>query len=259
MTEHQLGRTIPGFIRVEVVLSDNSQNNNILSQPSLLEYFQHHPIPTNQHSRAMYHNIPIDYQWEDTTTRTTTTIPINASICCHVSSHTWQQQQHRDRDEWSDGTSVAKAAAAAAAAALPSPQLPTANDLYFWETSIEALGVRQMPKIRRKDSPNNNIMTLNDLDWVVLLGGSNNELFIKYDPSYIIGDYWSGQYLLDTATPASSSSSAHIGRPDRKNGKYATNQGGWFGTRRQIIEWHTRWCRGSFLPYVELILCLLHR
>jgi hypothetical protein len=79
----------------------------------------------------------------------------------------------------------------------------------------------------------------------MLLGGNNNELFIQLDPTYIIGDYWSGQ-----DHPNYFPHNHHMVRPDRKNGKYLNNQGGWIGTRRQILEWHIRWCRGSFLPYV---------
>ena len=274
MTEHQLGRTIPGFVRVEVVLSNHNHDNNneteqhtgindpnlprLLQTPKpanpLLEYFQQHPIRSTTNTkngalRSLYHNIPRDYEWE---TSSSTSLPINASICCQVTQHTWQQQQH----------------SSSSSSSTPPPR-PTANDLYFWEMSLESLGVRQMPQgmnmpqriMESSSSPDISNAILKDLDWVMLLGGSNNELFIKYDPSYIIGDYWSGQYLMDTTTTSaqssSSSSSKLIQRPDRKNGKHVTNQGGWLGTRRQIVEWHTRWCRGSFLPYVYRLLFLV--
>ena len=245
MTEQQLERTIPGFVRVEVVLDENADRTTTNTQPSpLLDYFQTHPISKNP-VRTMYHNIPRDYEWFTSPSSTTTATPIQASICCHVTNNTWQQQQRRDNTDDENKLMLSSPFP-------PRRRLPTANDLYFWEMSIESLGVRQMPKMRNNLPVNNNsndtLMFLNDLDWVMLLGGSNNELFIKFDPSYIIGDYWSGQYLMETLA---SSSNRPLQRPDRRNGKYVTNQGGWMGTRRQIIEWHTRWCRGGFLPYVH--------
>ncbi len=249
MTEHQLGRTIPGFLRVEVVINDSTKTTTTkdYSQDDaihpLFRYFQQHPIAKN-HLQTLYHNIPRDYSYSDSEDHphhypNTTTVVVDASICCDLTTHVSTSQSSPPH---------------------------TGHDLYFWEMSLESLGVRHMPELivavttkttapshpqRSLTNPmasnNNNI--LNDLDWVMLLGGSNNELFIKLnDPSYIIGDYWSGQYLIDTTESAS----AKLQRPDRKKGKYVTNQGGWFGTRRQIIEWHTQWCRGSFLPPYDL-------
>jgi hypothetical protein len=144
-------------------------------------------------SRNRYEQIPIDYEWNNKTSS------IDPSVCCHVSPET---------------------------ANAHIPAAPDKDDLYFWETSIDALGVRNVPK----------------LDWVLLQGGSNNEIWA--DPAYVIGDYWSGR-----------GDAAYFGkepRPDRKKGRYINNQGGWMATRRQIVEWHIRWCRGGLLPYVSL-------
>ena len=250
MTEQQLGRTIPGFLRVEAVVNHSSKTTKDYSQDDvihpLFRYFQQHPT-TKNHLQTLYHNIPRDYSYSDgkdhhqhhyPNTTTTTTV-VDASICCDLTTHLSSSQ-----------------------ASIP----PTGHDLYFWEMSLESLGVRHMPErndvVTTTTTPshrqrpsinpmvnNDNNNVLNDLDWVMLLGGSNNELFIRLnDPSYIIGDYWSGQYLIDMTESAS----AKLQRPDRKKGKYVTNQGGWFGTRRQIIEWHTQWCRGSLLPPYDL-------
>jgi sRNA-binding protein len=190
MTFPQLARTIPGFIRVEAALPD------------------FRPVPHNQFAQ-----IPVRYDYYPTTTTTTTTTttvsgatreppplppllpPLDPSVCCHVGGY------------FNGHVPVA----------------PNMTDLYHWETSIDALGVRRLP---------------NDVDWVVLLGGSNQEIWDEAD--YIIGDFWSGR--------AGDYFPAHQPRPDRKKGRYMNNQGGWMGTRRQIMEWHERWCRGGFLP-----------
>jgi hypothetical protein len=139
----------------------------------------------------LYEQIPIDYRWSDQVGEAS----IDPSICCSVSAET----AHARR-----------------------PISPDKDELFFWETSIDALGVRKMP--------NQGPSAL--LSWAVLLGGANNELFI--------GDYWSGR-----------GATAYFGnttRPDRKRGRYVSNQGGWMATKRQIFEWHFTLCRGGFLP-----------
>jgi hypothetical protein len=150
--------------------------------------------------------IPMDYDW---------TLPlgparvgetdelIDASVCCHIDPVT---------------ASVHNVSAT-----------PSSGEIYFWEMSIAALGVRSMPSTSNGSS--------SMLSWVMLLGGNNQEIFT--DPNYIIGDYWSGRdgYF-------------DVERPDRKLGAYSSNQGGWMATRRQIVEWHGEWCRGGLLPYV---------
>jgi hypothetical protein len=135
-----------------------------------------------RHDKLLHAQIPMDYDWKGKDGH------LNASICCQVPS---------------------------------SPRLPpspTSNDLFFWETGIEALGVRQLP---------NN-------DWLLLLAGST-EVWYE-EPKLIVGDYWAGNdgYFHE--------------RPDRTIGQYMSNQGGWMATRRQIVDWNYRWCRGGFLP-----------
>lgn len=116
------------------------------------------------------------------------------------------------------------------------PQSPSSDKLYVWETGLEALGVRQMP------TPSSS------LGWVTLLGGNN---FVEgwQNPAYVVGDYWSGRgdphYL-----------GAHAKRPDRKLGRFNSNQGGWMATRRQVAEWHAHLCPGSFLPYVFVLFLI---
>ena len=144
----------------------------------------------------LFEQIPVDYQWSSSATTTTTARnrSIDPTVCCHVSAPLANNDHI--------------------------PAAPDKDELYFWETSIDALGVRQMPPE-------------SDLGWVLLLGGSNNENFI--------GDWWSGR----------GKKTAYFGqepRPDRKRGRYLSNQGGWMGTRRQILRWHNEFCKDGFLP-----------
>lgn len=180
MTRQQLGRTIPGFLRVETALDGHPPAARRRRHPKFLDH------------------IPITLPNGTATTATTTIDPsdmIDASICCHV-PHPLNEH------------------------VLPRP---TGNDLIYWETRLDALGVRQLP---------------DGHSWVVLLGGSNNEIWT--DPAYCIGDYWSGRAV----------EAQQQQRPDRKLGQFLSNQGGWMATRRQIVEWHGQWCRGNFLPCV---------
>jgi hypothetical protein len=138
-------------------------------------------VPTTNN---LYSQIPLNYSWDDRTER-----HIDPSLCCHT---TWDESVTR----------------------IPShPQ-----DLYFWETSIDVLGIRQLPTE----------------EWVLLLAGNNDALYPK--PEYIIGDYYPQDYYNNTP------------RPERTKSRYMSNQGGWMGTRHQIVEWHTHWCHGGFLP-----------
>jgi hypothetical protein len=145
-----------------------------------------------------FEQIPVDYEWIPGQSLPG---PINASVCCQVD----------------EATATAHNVSAT----------PTSNEIYFWEMSIKALGVRKMPT---------NASSM--LSWVMLLGGNNHEIFT--DSNYVIGDYWSGRDGYFDA----------MERPDRKKGAYSSNQGGWMATRRQIAEWHVHWCRGGLLPYV---------
>jgi hypothetical protein len=102
--------------------------------------------------------------------------------------------------------------------------VPKIEELFFWETRINALGIRQLP---------------DNEDWVVLQTG-NEELTMNDLNNMAIGDFWTGRpgYFDDP-------------RPLRSEGDFMNNQGGWMATKRQIMEWHRIWCNGSFLPPYE--------
>lgn len=192
LTVQQLQRMLPGFIRVETALPGFA--------PKEVDQYQH---------------IPRNFQWNETATTGTTasttaststiitaasTSGLDAAPCCHVAPTT----------------------AAAASDHLP-PTAPTADALYFWETSIDVLGVRQMPHE-------------SGLGWVLLQAGNEESVF--RDARYVIGDYWSGRDGYYGDEP----------RPPRTKGRYLNNQGGWMATRRQIHEWHVARCPDGFLP-----------
>lgn len=147
-----------------------------------------------------FEQVPGDFQWNGKSNR------LNASICCNVSPE-------NVRDHIPDSVS--------------------ADELYFWETSLDALGLRQMP-------PPSSLQysSVASLDWVLLQAGNTDEWY--RDTKFIIGDYWSGRTNL--------LGPKYKVRPDRTKGRYINNQGGWMATREQIISWHMRWCRGGFLP-----------
>ena len=138
------------------------------------------------HTRNTQKQIPLDYNWNSTVLAG----QVNASLCCQVSAES--ENEHL-------------------------PHNPTADELYFWETSLEALGIRQLPN-----------------GWALLLGGNLDDVYV--DPNFVIGDYWVGR---DGYFPV---------RPDKTQSLYMSNQGGWMATRRQIVDWNSRWCRGGFLP-----------
>ena len=104
------------------------------------------------------------------------------------------------------------------------PAQPKSDDLFLWEITIKAAGVRQMP------APNGL------LDYVLMQRGprvANNTL--------AVADFWSGTpgYLNGERRPAPG---------DFSN---INNQGGWMATRQQLWEWHTEICPGGFLPPYE--------
>ena len=169
MSQMQLQRLIPGFIRVEAAI------------PGF-----------EPHQENLYEKIPVDYEWMGQPNA-----HMDPTICCHVSEATANDHI---------------------------PRAPSNDDLYFWETSIDVLGVRKLPE-------------RSIYDWVVFLGGNKNDLYRL--PHFALGDYWSGRGQDYFKEPE---------RPDRTKGRYMSNQGGWMATRRQIFEWHNTWCRGSFLP-----------
>ena len=106
---------------------------------------------------------------------------------------------------------------------------PRIQDLYMWETSLQALGIREMP---------------GKLGWVVMQTG-NNDAYMSDLTNFAIGEYWTGRAgYFDQAVIVED-------RPDRTLGDYMNNQGGWMATRRQILEWNRMWCQGSLLPPFE--------
>ena len=152
--------------------------------------------------RNRFPNIPQDYDWNASLRNAT----IDAKPCCH-----WERNEMLTNME-------------------RLLSRPAATDLYYWETGIEALGVRQLP----------------NGDWYVLQVGNRED---KYNDSRLpIGDYWSGRDGYFAVEPPGGGFAGDQ-RPDRTKGRYANNQGGWMATRRQIIDWHRKWCRGGgFLP-----------
>mmetsp|Transcript_35904 Transcript_35904/g.74660 ORF Transcript_35904/g.74660 Transcript_35904/m.74660 type:complete len:527 (-) Transcript_35904:1165-2745(-) len=139
-------------------------------------------------------HIPIDYDWNLNGADSSQQARLDPSICCHRPPNGQSQSS------------------------------PTIEQLRYWETSIKALGVRQMP----------------DKSWVLLQAGNDERLYP--DLNLRIGEFWTGQnheteYFGEEAE-----------RPNRSSGDYLNNQGGWMATRRQIIEWHTERCFGGFLP-----------
>jgi hypothetical protein len=117
--------------------------------------------------------------------------------------------------------------------------VPPLSQLYLWETNLAALGLREMPA--SLDNSNNN-MEDNGIGWAVLLTG-NDEQYMT-DANLQIGDYWTGR-------EGAFGGNETTARPNRQLGDFMNNQGGWMATRRQILEWHRLWCRGSLLPPYE--------
>lgn len=142
--------------------------------------------------RRHKYRMPTDYQWNETVTDANLT----ASICCGVAAENVNDHI---------------------------PRTASGRDLCFWETSMDVLGLRQLP----------------NLEWAVTLAGGTDELY--EDPSFVIGDYWVGKGL-----------DVFQQRPEKTHGRYSNNQGGWMATRRQIEVWNRRWCRGGFLPPYDL-------
>jgi hypothetical protein len=142
------------------------------------------------HQDNLYAQIAVDYDWN----ATHRDLHLDPSFCCHVSD---------------------------TAANEDLPAAPSRDAIYFWETSIDALGVRKLPERAA-------------WDWVVLQAGNTGRGRSDND---FIGDFWSGRdhdYFKE--------------RPDRVKGRYLNNQGGWMATRRQILELHMYRCKGGYLP-----------
>jgi hypothetical protein len=142
---------------------------------------------------SYFEQIPVNYDWD----ANRTDVHLDPSICCHISK-TFSNEIR--------------------------PMAPTKDDLVFWETSLDALGVRKLPDRAA-------------WDWVLLQAGNVDDFYES--AYYVIGDYWSGR------------DHGYFGkkpRPNRSLGRYCNNQGGWMGTRRQILEMHADRCHGGFLP-----------
>lgn len=134
------------------------------------------------HKENILSQVPLTFDFEGDVEK------LNSTYCCHVSRKTAQTTKH-------------------------TPEKPSSDNLYFWETSLDALSVRKLSS---------------DIGWVVMLAG--NYL------SNTMGSYWSGQdgYFKEP--------------PLLHKGRYANNQGGWMATQKQIFDWHLNHCAGGFLP-----------
>ena len=107
------------------------------------------------------------------------------------------------------------------------PRNPSIDDLSYWETEVEALGLRQFPDE-------------SGLGWALLQVGNSYGGF--RESKYIVGDYWTGSDGLIDGD-----------RPSGVSGRYLNNQGGWMGTPRQIFEWSNLWCQNrTMLPPFDL-------
>jgi hypothetical protein len=157
----------------------------------------------------IFSQIPRDFIWN---TSKSEQQGVDPSICCHVPPDML----------------------VAASDHMPETQ-PGAESLYFWETSIDVLGVRQMPE-QQLEQPSSSTSTSTPLGWVLLQAGNREDFFTMSE--YVIGDYWTGRDGYFEIKE----------RPERSKGRYMNNQGGWMATRRQIYEWQTERCLGGFLP-----------
>lgn len=155
-------------------------------------------------SRDTYKMIPTTTSWVfdlDDAFTSKNISQLDPSVCCHLDHATSRTE-------------------------LSSPRI---DQLYFWETSLDALGVRKMP----------------NGDWVLLQAGNDDKIYSNLDT--IIGDYWSGcDYHFDNQWKRDQLWTGE--RPPRTPGQYINNMGGWMATREQIWGWHTKYCMGGFLP-----------
>ena len=98
------------------------------------------------------------------------------------------------------------------------PQAPTTDQLFLWETSIIALGVRH----------------IDELGWVTLLRGPRGR---NGERGLTLADFWSGTENYFGSNR----------RPKPGSFDHLNNEGGWIGTRQQIWDWHTEICLGGKL------------
>eukprot|EP00977_Amphora_coffeiformis_P028956 scaffold38028_cov191-Amphora_coffeaeformis.AAC.1 len=187
LTKIMLSRMLPGWIRVEHAPTPPTKQHRFEQVPVTLEW----PRDDSSTSSSL--------SWlRRRTTTTTHTISLDPAPCCsvkHTTPHITALQ-------------------------------PRIQELYLWETSLQALGIREMPA---------------KLGWVVMQTG-NNDAYMNDLTNFAIGEYWTGRAgYFDQSVIVEE-------RLDRTLGDYMNNQGGWMATRRQILEWNRMWCRGSLIP-----------
>ena len=169
LSQQQLDRIVPGFVRVEVLLNPDEFGPQTKLAP-----------------------VPLDYDFPSGEAH------FDPSICCHVNL---------------TGDLIPKEA--------PIPPAPPRDNIVIWETTVEAMAVRQLP-------------ANSYLDWVVLLPGPGKKM---KDEDRIFG-YWSGNggaFGPDAVKP--SPGEPHL----------IAQQGGWLATRDQIHRMQEL-CLGRFLP-----------
>ena len=127
------------------------------------------------------------------------------------------------------------------------PQYPTSNDIVIWETSIDGMHIKQMPKrLELKQSQSKSSLPL--LDWVVVLP-------IKGEP-LSMSAYWSGNVPDLTPSSSSSSSSASSATKIKKKpppsllNEYISQSASWMATSNEILDYNYKLCKGtsSFIP-----------
>jgi hypothetical protein len=123
------------------------------------------------------------------------------------------------------------------------PIHPESKDVILWETSIQALAVRQLPVTKRNSGNTDTVNNPPFLDWVALLPGPGKRLL----PDDMIPSYWSGKISNNGVWQVRPSP----GQPD-----LIAQQGGWMATTEQIVRLdyqtddhnYPQLCQGTFLP-----------
>ena len=245
LTKQQLKQTIPGFVRVEVVLNETATpipELQVKVPIDLTTVDDDDNDSFNDNNKDKNNNTTQQQQLERQ-------IHIDPAPCCHVT----------DRMLRLLNTTTNTTTDYSVSGKPPMPKTPSVRQLITWEVQILPLGVRRMPPLhahgllQNNDTNDNNNTTKatattintnttinnNDpyhLDWVVLQRGNQPK------PEHALGDYWSGNdgyYQNDTVD----------WRPASHERKYINNQGGYMATQRQLWEWHSELCAGSgFLP-----------
>lgn len=167
MTEIQLQRLIPGFIRVEVL-----KPNSVAQQTT-------GPITVQEQSAS--------------------NSALNASICCSLPP---EYPLHLQED--------------------PVTSNPQFEQLMIWETGIQGMSLRQLPKE-------------SSIDWVALQPGPKNR---SIENGQVIGGYWSGN------------DGDFDSRPSDDDPRFFGQQGGFMASRDQIL-FYDKVCPAGFLPPFE--------